>query len=227
MLSLPTATLVLAAHCIGQTHDFISEILDRSVEDFSIQGQEARIVLEGIGAAYRFPVIVDPDVLGTVSFEVHNATVRTVLEAICRPKGWSFEISTDGYLLIRRFVTRIYPVDYLQMTQTGSSSASINLSESVGGGSPPILGNTGVGQPQPGVTNLGAASATGLDNSPGAPSGGTSTLSVTQQNDADFWGRLESDLHGMIGDGELLTVNRFAGLVQLRGSLRTQAIMGS
>jgi type II secretory pathway component GspD/PulD (secretin) len=227
MLSLPSATLVLAAHCIGQTHDVISAILDRSVEDFSIQGQEARIVLEGIGAAYRFPVIVDPDVLGTVSFEVHNASVRTLLEAICRPKGWSFEISADGYLLVRRFVTRIYPVDYLQMTQMGSSSASINLSESVGGGSSGVLSNTAVGQAQSGVTNLGAASAAGLENSSGASSGGTSTLSVTQQNDADFWGRLESDLHGMIGEGELLTVNRFAGLVQLRGSLRTQAIMGS
>jgi len=71
-------------------------------------------VLEGIGAGYRFPVVVDPDVQGTVTFEVHNATVRTVLEAICQPKGWSYEVSGRGYLLVRRFVTRIYPVDYLQ-----------------------------------------------------------------------------------------------------------------
>src|ERR1039457_1293415 len=191
------AMLLASASLDAQDRETIAGLLDRRVEDFSVQGQEARVVLEGIGAGYRFPVIVEPDVKGTVSFEVHNATVRTVLEAICQPKGWSYEVSGHDYLLIRRFVTRIYPVDYLQMTQTGSSSASINLSESAAG-------------------QLGAA---------GAVSGGSSSLSVSQQNDADFWGRLETDLKGMVGDGEALVVNRFAGLVQLRGSLRTHAVM--
>jgi type II secretory pathway component GspD/PulD (secretin) len=52
-------------------------------------------------------------------------------------------------------------------------------------------------------------------------------LSVSQQNDTDFWGRLESDLKRMTGDGETLVVNRFAGLVQLRGSLHTHAAVES
>jgi MSHA biogenesis protein MshL len=206
----------------GQTREAISEILDRNVDDFKVQGQEARIVLEGIGAGYRMPVIIDPDVQGTVSFEVHSATVRTVLDAICQPRGWSFQISDDGYLIVRRFVTRIYPVDYLQMIQTGSSSASINLSESVGGGNSGAINTLAGGQALPGVSGLGSTSAASQAN---GASGGMSTLSVSQQNDEDFWGRLESDLRGMVGDGELLTVNRFAGLVQLRGSLRTQEVM--
>jgi len=184
-------------------------------------------VLEGIGAGYRFPVVVDPDVQGTVTFEVHNATVRTVLEAICQPKGWSYEVSGRGYLLVRRFVTRIYPVDYLQMTQTGSSSASINLSETAGGsaGSALTSANGGAGTSIGAIGSAGNGALSGQLGSTGAVSGGSSTLSVSQQNDADFWGRLESDLKGMVGDGETLVVNRFAGLVQLRGSLRTQAVM--
>jgi type II secretory pathway component GspD/PulD (secretin) len=215
------AAFIAAANAGAQTRGQVAEILERRVDDFGVQGQEARTVLEGIGAAYRFPVVVDPDVEGAVTFEVHNATVGTVVDAICQPKGWSYEVSPRGYLLVRRFVTRIYPVDYLQMTQTGSSSASINLSESAGGASagaaaPGIVGGTpvsGLGAGQPGV----AVSA----------SGGSSTLSVSQQNDSDFWGRLESDLKRMVGDGETLVVNRFAGLVQLRGSLRTHAVMES
>lgn len=214
--------LALVGSATGQTREAISEILERNVDDFRVQGQDARIVLEGIGAGYRIPVIVDPDVQGTVSFEVHSATVRTVLDAICQPKGWSFQISADGYLLVRRFVTRIYPVDYLQMTQSGSSSASVNLSESVGGGNSGALNTLSGGQAVPGVAGSGIASASGQT---GGASGGVSTLSVSQQNDEDFWGRLESDLRGMVGDGELLTVNRFAGLVQLRGSIRTQEVM--
>jgi MSHA biogenesis protein MshL len=211
----------------AQDRDTVGGILGRRVEDFLVQGQEAKVVLEGIGAGYQFPVVVEPEVKGTVTFEVHNATVGTVLDAICQPKGWSYEVSDRGYLLVRRFVTRIYPVDYLQMTQTGSSSASINLSENGGVGAGGTLGTVvggalsalgGAGVPATGTAN-------GQIGSAGTFSGGSSTLSVSQQNDADFWGRLESDLKGMVGEGEALVVNRFAGLVQLRGSLRTHAVM--
>jgi MSHA biogenesis protein MshL len=214
------ASLLIAPHSEAQSREAISKLLDQTVEDFSVQGQEARIVLEGIGAAYRFPLVVDPDVQGTVTFEVHNARVGTVIEAICQPKGWSFEVSDSGLVLVRRFVTRIYPVDYLQMTQTGSSSASINLSESAGGAAGGLTnaqGSNGI------PASLG--SSTGQLAASGAVSGGSSTLSVTQQNDSDFWGRLESDLKGMVGEGESLVVNRFAGLVQLRGSLRTHRVL--
>jgi MSHA biogenesis protein MshL len=216
------SALVLGSPAKAQDREYIAQILERKLEDFGVQGQEARTVLEGIGASYRFPVVVDPDVQGSVTFEVHNATVGTVIDAICQPKGWSCEISVRGYLLIRRFVTRIYPVDYLQMTQTGSSSASINLSESAGGlqaGATGALGGL-AGTSIPGI-------AAGQTGAPGSVSGGSSTLSVSQQNDADFWGRLESDLKAMVGEGETLVINRFAGLVQLRGSLRTHAVLES
>jgi MSHA biogenesis protein MshL len=218
-------TLFLTNSAVGQTRETVSGVLDREVSDFDVQGQEARRVLEGIGAGYHFPIVVDPDVQGTITFEVHNATLKTVLEAICQPKGWSFVITTGGYLLVRRFVTKIYPVDYLQMTQAGSSSASINLSESAGNGSVGALNLAGGGQSSLGPAASGTVA--GQSGGAGTSSGGTSTLSVSQQNDADFWGRLESDLHGMVGDGESLLINRFAGLVQLRGSLRTHAIVES
>jgi MSHA biogenesis protein MshL len=216
------AAFVGALRAPAQSREFISQTLERAVDDFAVQGQEARTVLESIGAAYRFPIVVEPDVQGTVTFEVHNATVATVIDAICQPKGWSFEITPRGYLLVRRFVTRIYPVDYLQMTQTGSSSASINLSESAGGTLQGTAGTAG-GVSGSAVSGL----STGQAGSTGSVSGGNSTLSVSQQNDSDFWGRLESDLKGMVGEGETLVVNRFAGLVQLRGSLRTHAVMES
>jgi MSHA biogenesis protein MshL len=216
----------LAASANAQSRDAIAGILDRNVSDFGVQGQEVRAVLEGIGAGYHFPVIVEPDIQGTVTFEVHNAPVRTLFEAICQPRGWSYEITDRGYLLVRRFVTRIYPVDYLQMTQTGTSSASINLSESAGGttGGSLTLPNA-IGSSV--VTSVNGANGAnpGQANGSGTVSGGSSTLSVSQQNDADFWGRLESDLKVMVGEGESLVVNRFAGVVQVRGSLRTHAVI--
>jgi MSHA biogenesis protein MshL len=221
LLAVFAAALALPA--AAQDRAAVAGILAGTVEDFSVQGQEARAVLEGIGSAYRFPLVVEPDVQGTVSFEVHHASVATVLDAVCQAKGWSWEVTDRGYLLVRRFVTRIYPVDYLQMTQTGSSSASINLSESAGGAAAGTLATAGTAA----TTTAGLATPSTLGGTAAAVSGGSSTLSVTQQNDADFWGRLEADLKGMTGEGETLVVNRFAGLVQLRGSLRTHAVMES
>jgi MSHA biogenesis protein MshL len=219
---LATCAFLIGMELRGEDLGPIDAVLEHRVDDFEVQAQDARVVLEGIGAAYRFPVIVDPDVQGAVTFEVHNTDLRTILDAICRPRGWSCEVSARGYLLVRKFVTRIYPVDYLQMTQSGSSSASINLSESAGGA-------TAGGGIQ--VTGTGNSSvpgaALGQSGFSGGTSGGTSNLSISQQNDADFWGRLETDLKGMIGENEALVVNRFAGLVQLRGSLRTHAIVES
>jgi type II secretory pathway component GspD/PulD (secretin) len=194
----------------------LGSLTKQPVEDFSAEGQDAKIVLEGIGAAYRVPVVVDADVQGSLSFELHHADVATLLDAVCQPKGWFWEVSPRGFLRVRRFVTRIYPVDYLQMTQSGSSSATVNLSETAG--TPAAGGSASPSQAQ--LQGASGQSALASTNS-----GGTSTLSVSQQNDADFWTRLETDLKGMVGEGEGLVVNRFAGLVQLTGSMRTHAVM--
>jgi MSHA biogenesis protein MshL len=221
-LAVFLALAACAPALVAQDAGEIGTILQRNVEQFNVQGQEARTVLEGLGAAYRFPMVVDPDVQGEVTFEVYHAPLATIIDAICQPRGWSWEVSDHGYLAVRRFVTRIYPVDYLQMTQTGSSSASVNLSESNAASASGTQSGLGVGQ-APSVVGTGSGPAAGTSSS----SGGTSTLSVGQQNDTDFWGRLETDLKGMVGEGETLIVNRFAGLVQLRGSLKTQAVVGN
>ena len=138
ILALP----LTAASPRAQGRDRIPGTLEQLVEDFGVQGQDARVVLEGLGAAYQIPIIVEPEVQGAVTFEIHNAPLRTVLEAICQPRGWSYVIAADGYLVVRRFVTRIYPVDYLQLVQTGSSSASVNMSETTGVGSAGFSGGT-------------------------------------------------------------------------------------
>jgi type II secretory pathway component GspD/PulD (secretin) len=212
----------------GQSPAALEAVLDQRVEDFGVEAQEARMVLAGIGAGYRVPVVVEPEVQGLVSLELHAGSLRTVFAAICQPKGWSFEVAPEGYLLVRRFATRIYPVDYLQLTESGSSSASVNLSQSLGIGSASGIGSTNGATVGTGLAVAGSATgptAAGVGTTGGGA--GSSSLSVSQQNDADFWGRLESDLKRMTGEGETLVVNRFAGLVQLRGSLRTHAVVAA
>jgi len=52
------AGTLLAAICAAplgaQSRAALADILARGVTDFGVQGQDARVVLEGIGAAYNF-----------------------------------------------------------------------------------------------------------------------------------------------------------------------------
>jgi MSHA biogenesis protein MshL len=206
-----------AAAADGQESPPETPFLQMPVPSLSAQGQEARVLIEGLGAAYRYPVVVEPEVKGLVTLEFHDTTVGAILDALCGPRGWSYETEPAGYLVVRRFVTRIYPVDYLQLAQSGSSSTSISLSDNAGqatvGAQPGFQGTAG---PQAGLQLAGGTSQ------PGAAS---SALSLSSQNDVDFWGHLESDLKAMMGEGESLIVNRFAGLVQVRAGLRTHEVI--
>ena len=194
----------------------IAAVLAARVPDFIVENQEARTALEGLGQSYGIPVVVDPDIAGPVSLRIHAATVADVLDAICAPKGWSYEIVRHAYLAVRRLVVRIYPVDYLPMAQSGSSTASVSLSDSLPTSSTSATGGGGA---------LAGSLAQGTPGSVAGASSGSSSLSLSVQNESDFWGKLEADLRAMTGDGESVLINRFAGLVQVKGSARTQSVV--
>ena len=79
--AVPVLAFLLAgvAGLAGEEHDALSGILERRIEDFSVQGQEAKVVLEGIGAGYRFPIVVEPDVQGTITIHADGRTAPVVV----------------------------------------------------------------------------------------------------------------------------------------------------
>ncbi len=79
------ASFALSTVGRGQSSSALEAVLEQRVEDFGVEGQEARAVLAGIGAGYRVPVVVEPEVQGIVSLELHAGSLRTVFAAICQP----------------------------------------------------------------------------------------------------------------------------------------------
>jgi type II secretory pathway component GspD/PulD (secretin) len=220
-LSLLAAVLLLApvSQLPAQSRDTISAALDAPVEGFGFPppGRPAGEIFDTIAREYSIPVVLDPEVKGDVSFRVYGTRLRGVLDAICQPRGWHYEIVSNpggsyAYLAIRRYVTRSYSVDYLQLTSTSSSSASVSLAGSSSGGN----------------TN-GSTSGTGTSGTNGSGSesggGGSSSVSLSTNSTVEFWERFENDAKSFVDKEESLVVNRFAGLVQLRASLRTHAQM--
>jgi hypothetical protein len=178
----------------------------------------------GIGAAYRFPVVVEPDVQGTVTFEVHNATVGTVLEAICQPRAGA---------------TR---------SPTGDTCWSAVRDADLPGGLPaddPDRVELGEHQPERERRRVRAGASAWLPRGRPRPSGGQrrpgrrlASTGIRRRSSGGALDpeRLAAERRGFLGAARgrpeghgrrrrVAVVNRFAGLVQLRGSLRTHAVM--
>ena len=207
---------LLCADLRARSRDELAQALSLPVSSFVFSNEDAKAVFCALGASTGVPIVVDPDVAGFLSIDLRNVPVSVILSALCEPRGWSFEATDEGYLRVRRFSVKVYPVDFLPLTQAGSSSASVSLSS----GATPGQGPAASGVSSPSAFQLGAQAGTQ------SASSGMSTLNLTQQNDSDFWGKLEGDLRAMMGEGESVLVNRFAGLVQVKASERTHRTVG-
>lgn len=218
-ISLLASVLLLATvpQLPAQSRDTITAALDAPVEGFGFPppGRPAAEIFDAIAREYSIPVVLDSEVKGDVSFRVYGTRLRGVLDAICQPRGWHYEIvsspgGTYAYLAIRRYVTRSYSVDYLQLTSTASSSASVSLAGSSSGSS---------------SSSGGTATTTSGTSGSESGGGGSSSVSLSTNSTVDFWERFENDAKSFVDKEETLVVNRFAGLVQLRASLKTHAQM--
>jgi MSHA biogenesis protein MshL len=219
---LGAVTLAVSA-AFGQTRAEINEILDKPVDEFNVPapGKPAGEVFDGLATTFRIPVIIDPMISGNVAFRVYGTHLRGLLDAICSPHGWHYEIQgEDGsaYLSIQRFITRSYSIDYPQADQTSTSNASVSLSGGQGGTSGP----NGTTQSAVQTTTTGAYGQNGTAT---GSSGGSSSVNMTTNSKQDFWDRFEKDAAKYIQPDELLIVNRMGGNVQLTASLKTHALL--
>jgi MSHA biogenesis protein MshL len=233
--SSSAALLLFLAAALGaqaQTREDVLNALSAPVESFAFPppGKPVAEIFDALSREYNIPIVLDKEVSGDVSFRIYGTRLRGVLDAICQPRGWHYEIVTNGedsyaYVAVRRFVTRTYSVDYLQLSQSASSTASVSIAGSSSGSNGNGSSKTGNGGGS--ATNLGTGTSNGANGASSSSGGGagSSSVSLSSSSDVDFWAKFEADVKTFIEDGESLVVNRFAGLVQLRAGLRTHVRM--
>lgn len=146
--------------------------------------------------------VLDPTVKGDVTLDFREGTARDLVDALARSQGCSWE-RAGKVVAIHRFATRIYEIDYPQMNRSAQGSSNVALSAQ--SAATPATG--GLGGSVPGT----AAAA-----QPGAGSPALSTdqtgLTITQQNQGNFWADVQGELAGLAQAGESVLVNRFAGI---------------
>ncbi|MEM8982952.1 MAG: secretin N-terminal domain-containing protein [Pseudomonadota bacterium] len=151
------------------------------------------------GKAYDLNIVVERDVVGTVSVDLSDLPFAEVMESLLGANGYYWQ-RRGNIVYIKSWETRSFDIDYIRLIRTGSSNsqAQVSSSTAVGGGA-------GGGA---GLAAGGAGGAGGAGLTAGA-------ISIEQSDKVDFWDELEDQLDELASDDGRLVVNRLSGTVQI------------
>lgn len=172
--------------------------LDRPAPSLRLEQAPLPVALRTLSRATQTPIMCEPELTGTVTLDLPAGTLRQSLNSVAASLGLHVE-ETDAGISVRRLKTVLYPIDYPQLTRSGSGSASITLG-GANNGNP-----GGFGQTNPSGNRF------GVDGN----NSDATQVSISQENQNTFWTGLEAELRVMLGDGDRLVLNKFSGVAQV------------
>ena len=156
-----------------------------------------------------YSVVVHPDVRGSISaLDLKNVTVEEVLDQVIEIYGYS--ITLDGSVYQIRpggLQTRIFKLNYLNVSRSGSSTMQITASGISDGSQNGNFGNNFGGQF--GNVNPGNGFPGGFNGNQNNQNTGRATIQT--ETDTDYWNDLETVIRSIIGTGSGPTLASMAG----------------
>ncbi len=204
------------------SQDIINEILPEltinnelftPVEDrFNIVAnrEAAQSFFSNLVAGTQYGVAVSPDVEGEISLSLPDVTIEEVMLAVQETYGYQVTRNGNIYRIQPAGLqTRIFSVDYLNITRMGSSSVQVTPASSGGqGGNNNNNGNNNNGNSSNNGGNSnnfnnggnnGANNNNGNNNNNNTGTGGGAGGQVSTQTESNFWEDFEAVIAAMIG----------------------------
>ena len=158
--------------------------------DLSVNNTPASQVFTAIASGTRYNMLVPAEVTGNISLNLKDVTVFEALEAIRELYGYEYKVdATRIYIQPIALQTRLFQVNYLTSTRSGSSTLTVQSSS----------GSTG------GAGSSGSAA-------------GSSNVTTTTNLKANFWTELEASLKTLVGsaNGRSVVINSMSGVIVVR-----------
>jgi len=163
--------------------------------DLSVNNASARQVFMGLVEGTQYSMVLQPDVRGSFSLNLKEVTVPEAINAIRQAYGYEYRREGNRFFILgREMQTRLFPVNYLNLTRKGNSDTRVSASGLTSTGTTAVGGTT--------------AASSSLNNG----------VQVQTQSQSDFWKDIGATLSAIIGTegGRKVVVNSQIGLIVVR-----------
>ena len=184
-----------------------AEALEDKRFEISVKDVPAQTFFMSLVEGTPHNMVVHPDVTGTLSLRLKNASIPEVLEIARDGYGYEFHRRGSGFeVLPRRLQARIYQIDFLNIRRSGASQTRV----SSGQVSQPTLESSD--------SDSDSDSDSGDTSSETTSGRVTGTEINTLQPETSFWSELRLSVEAIVGsgDGRSVVVNPLSGVVVVR-----------
>lgn len=177
--------------------------------DLKVNNAEARAFFMGLVKGTRYNVVVQPQVSGKITLDLHDVTVPQVMDMVRDAYGYDYRRHGDNYLILPATLqTHIFQVNYLDIVRKGSSQTRVSSGQST---------ETPLNQTYAGGYGGGAYGGGNAGNGQNDEDRRSSSR-IETKNDADFWANLKDTLNALVGpgDGHKVVINASTGVIVVR-----------
>lgn len=169
--------------------------------DVNADRVNARSFFMGLAKGTDYNMVVHPDVSGSVSLTLKNVTVPEVMTIVRDLYGYDYRRSRQGFMVLPATMqSRIYEVNYLNLTRGGKSETRVSS-----------------GQISSGSEDGEQASQTGVFRNSGSNVQVKPSTKIETEGGSDFWSELSASLNAIVGgEGRKVVINAQTGVILVR-----------